>query len=336
MSTTTALVQRAASTVKNVATTATPTSSSRDLARSDDTTSKPTLSSSLATATSVLPALNLTPLKSITTPQKPSTPQQQPTPAAPTPGQWQHPRMQEIIRRQNATRFDSSNLRVIGMNAAFLVASVLVPLFGAKTLPSSWIRAIEPYALYALNLLRAFFILNVSLAVLPAFRQLDSCEDVPLTPSQRRLLGLPPMSRPATPQEQQQYATPPRYSRSATPQSATTSLRGNASDSPLGGRGSPFDSSQLRQGVSGSPRPSPLGSSLRSGERDESRRLSYNRSSPLSTPEFDAVGNVSTPTKNSKASVPLNSKWLYDKGRASSRASLNGLGAFGGSGSIFT
>jgi nucleoporin POM34 len=63
--------------------------------------------------------------------------------------------------------------------------------------------------------------------------------------------------------------------------------------------------------------------------------LSLNRNSPLSISEFDAAGSVGTPSKvNQRASVGLNSKWLYEKGRASptgSRLSGNGWGT----GSVF-
>ncbi|KAK3679868.1 hypothetical protein LTR78_000244 [Recurvomyces mirabilis] len=317
---TTALVQRAAHTL-------TP-ASNRNGSTNLNT------ASALTTATSILPKLSLTPSKSagtVSSPQKPATPSQQPSPAISTPGQWQHPRMQEVIRRQNANRFDASNMRVIGLNVGFMVASIFIPHLAWNILPHPWILAAEPYSSYFLYLLRAFFTLNVVLAFAPLFRPKDNCDDVPLNPSQRQLMGLPPMSRPATPQEEAQYVTPPRYSRSATPQS-NNSLRAQASGSPLSGRGmgTPMDGSQLRRSFSGSPRPSPLGTPT-----GQNSRSSFGRNSPLSTPEFDAAGSISTPTKSNKASVSLNSKWLYEKGRASPRSSFSGLGGFGGGGSVF-
>lgn len=202
------------------------------------------------------------------------------------------------------------------------------------SLPRTWLLSTEPYSTYTLYLLRLFFALNITLASLPLLRPQDPCEDIPLTPAQRHYLNLPPMTRPATPQEQEQYVTPPRYSRSATPQSNTSSLRGNASDSPLDSSlrrstsGSPFGGGQIQQ----QHRASPFGDSNR-------RRLSFQstRSSPLSTSEFDAVGSISTPTKSSKASVGLNSKWLYEKGRGSPRGSVgSGLAGWGGGGSVFS
>lgn len=277
----------------------------------------------LATATSVLPTLTLTPLKSAKDALLKQTPQTSPapSPAPSTPGSWQHPRMDEVLRRQNATHFDAGNMRLIGYNILGGLISFALPM----VLPTPWIRALGPYATYTILLLRAFLIINIALACTPLFRAADACEDVPLTPSQRQLLGLPPMSRPATPLEQASYATPPRYSR--TPSS---SLQGQASDSP---RNSPqeFDSTLRRSSASNSPysatpiRQSP--SFLQSPSQGERRRLSYGgtstptRSSPLGLglSEFDAPGSGSgTPTKSGRASVGLNSKWLYDKGRRGS------------------
>ncbi|KAK1057807.1 hypothetical protein LTR74_013879 [Friedmanniomyces endolithicus] len=294
------------------------------------------LASPLATVASLLPSLGLTPQKSkigvASTPQRPSTPQGNASPIA-TPGEWQHPRYQELVQRQNANRFDATNVRIVGMNTASMATSILVPILISYILPRSWLLIAEPYYTYILIAIRLFFTLNILFAFTPLLKPRDNCDDVPLTPSQRQLLGLPPMSRPATPQEQQQYVTPPRYSRSATPQSNTSSLRAQGSGSPLNGRPLESSTSQLRQrSVSGSPGlgPSPLTYGLKSG----GRRTSF-QSSPLSTPEFDAAGSIGTPTKSGKASVGLNSKWLYEKGRGSPRSSFGGLSGFGGGGSVF-
>ena len=80
-------------------------------------------SSPLAAVTSIIPKLKLN-----LTPQKAGTPQQRPSPAVSTPGQWQHPRMDEVIKRKNATNFDGSNVRVIRLNAAIIIASFLLPI----------------------------------------------------------------------------------------------------------------------------------------------------------------------------------------------------------------
>ena len=89
---------------------------------------------------------------------------------------------------------------------------------------------------------------------------------------------------------------------------------------------SPFGSGQ-QQSRAGSGSPYGVSGLRGAGER---RRLSYTstRSSPMSVSEFDAAGSVSTPSKANRASVGLNSKWLYEKGRASPNA--------WGSGSVFS
>jgi len=267
--------------------------------------------------------------------------------------------MDEIIRRQNANAFDSDNVRVALLNVALMATSFAVPyllstLYVLPSLPRSqptphgeanitinaslllrsWLlsssSSYSTYSTYTLYLIRGFLTLNLLLALHPLFRPTDACEDIPLTPAQRQLLGLPPMSRPATPQEQQQYVTPPRYSRSATPtgsSSSASSLRAAAapltSGSPLSGRGSASGSPSMFATVGG--RESQIINS--GGER---RRLSYNstgRSSPLSLSEFESAGSIGTPTKSGKASVALNSKWLYEKGRGSPRASPRASGS---------
>lgn len=261
---------------------------------------------------------------------------------------WIHPRMDEVLRRRDATNFDNNNVRAIALSSAIIVVSFFVPnllhrMFvqlpgpsmvvstDGSSLPPAWLHAIQPYPNYALWLIRLVFTLSIGVALIPLLRVPDTCEDIPLTPSQRQLLGLPPMSRAATPQEQQQYFTPPRFSRSNTPRSSSSSIRPEPSDSPLSGRGTPLDGSSFRAPGSASSF-SPAGlqrtmsgsqnSAMRAGGAE--RRLSFTstRSSPLSLSEFEAVGNVQTPTKGHRASMGLNNKWLYEKGKGSPRGSL--------------
>ncbi|KAK5166470.1 uncharacterized protein LTR77_008013 [Saxophila tyrrhenica] len=276
-----------------------------------------------------LPKLNLTP-RQISTPTG-TPPSQQPSSPA-TPGRWQHPRMDEVIRRQSASNFDNSNVRTIGVNLVVLLLSVWLP----SLIPTSLTAPLRPYDTYTLLTLRLLIVANISLAFTPLFRKPDLCEDIPLDPTQRSRLGLPPLNRPATPAEQAQYITPPRYSRSNTPRSnsgSPYSLRAQASGSPLSGYGtpmSPFGSGgQGQRRASGSPM-TPSGTP--SNAAAAGRRLSYNpRGSPLSLSEFDPSG---TPTKvgNPRASVGLNSKWLYEKGRGSPTGGSGVGGGFGGGG----
>jgi len=93
---------------------------------------QPSATASMATTAnmSVHPQLMLTPKK---TPQTQSPLQQQrgsiaqSTSRSSTPGSWQHPRLNDVIRRQNASRFDSNNVRIIGLNVLLLAASLYVP-----------------------------------------------------------------------------------------------------------------------------------------------------------------------------------------------------------------
>lgn len=146
------------------------------------------------------------------------------------------------------------------------------------------------------------------------------------------------MSRPATPQEKEQYVTPPRFSRSATPRSASSSVRIGNGESPSSGRDTPVDANGSFGMSGGSPygnSGSPYGNSTVHGGaspygpqgNEARRRLSYtsNRSSPLTVSEFEAMGNlVASPSggrKENRASVGLNNKWLYEKGRRGSGSS---------------
>ncbi|RMY59331.1 hypothetical protein D0865_02134 [Hortaea werneckii] len=318
---------------------------------------------------------SLTPSKSAT----PGTPRQQPlSPALSTPGAWQHPRMDEILRRRDANRFDKSHMQMIALNLALLILTFLTPTLTRSILPRTLLASptYQSTTFYTHLLLRAFLTLNIALSLAPLFRPQDPCDDIPLTDSQRYHLGLPPRTRPATPREENEYITPPRYSRnSSTPQSdrGGNSTRLFASESPLGTRsagtvGSPLDSS-LRGGPGSSLGGSPFGPSS-SQQPSPRQRSSFQggmtqRSSPLGglNNDLDGFGSslfggssTGTPTKSSgtatttttpvvgKASVGLNSKWLYEKGRGSPRGAGGGGGSgsgssgfagFGGGGSVF-
>ncbi|WPH03841.1 Hypothetical protein R9X50_00672400 [Acrodontium crateriforme] len=242
--------------------------------------------------------------------------QQQPSPTPSTPGRWEHPRINEIERRRNKTKFDGDDTRKVVQIFGLLLATFIAPAILRSILPRSWSRFVGSYyPTIVFWVIRLLLTALIGIQCLPLFRKDDPCEDIPLTPAQRQLLGLPLMTRPMTPQELGQTVTPPRFTRSNTPRSAS-STQVNLSGSPINERNALLDS------ASESPaNGSPFTPQLHSG--GERRRLSYssNRSSPLSISEFDAAGSVNTPTKSARASVGLNSKWLYEKGRASPRLS---------------
>ncbi|RMY66444.1 hypothetical protein D0862_15193 [Hortaea werneckii] len=349
--------------------TLTPTSTSRSPAQPQANTSPSPLAAAAKSAVS-----SVTPSKSPT----PGTPRQQPSsPAVSTPGAWQHPRMDEVLRRRDANRFDKGHMQMIALNLALLILTFLTSTLTRSILPRTLLASptYQSTTFYTHLLLRAFLTLNIALSLAPLFRPQDPCDDIPLTDSQRYHLGLPPRTRPATPMEEKEYVTPPRYSRNtSTPHSdrgdgggkISRPFASTSSESPLGTRSagaSPLDSSLLGRG--GSPfgaassprRPSPR-------HRASFQGLTPQRSSPLGglNPDVEGFGSSSwlggstaTPTKSStgtttttpagKASVGLNSKWLYEKGRGSPRSGGGGGGSgsssgfvagFGGGGSVFT
>ena len=200
-----------------------------------------------------------------------------------------------------------------------------------------------PYSTPTLLLLRALLLASAALTLLPLTRTPDPCYDIPLTPSQRQLLGLPPLNRAPTLQEKEAYVTPPRYSRTPTPRST-----------PTPGSGTPTGTGGWRS-ASGSPLT--LASASASGQRDSSRRvvpqqrrLSYSnspRGSPLSISEFDSLGGtINSPSAGGglmskkegqmRASVGLNSKWLYEKGRRASGSPVGAAAMGWGTGSVFS
>lgn len=164
------------------------------------------------------------------------------------------------------------------------------------------------------------------------------------------------MSRPATPSEEAQYVTPPRYSRSATPRSSVgsagsfaDSLRVQVRGSPLSGRSSPLDTSVIspfgsarRGSAGGSGSPFSGASPLKDkvfNTSDMVRRGSFgsSRGSPLGGDLESPIG-ANKSAHGHRASVGLNSKWLYQKGRPSP-AGMGmggaGAGAGWGTGSVF-
>lgn len=155
----------------------------------------------------------------------------------------------------------------------------------------------------------------MGMALMPFFRPKDDMCDIPLTPGQRRLLGLPPSS--ASPTPGSVYSTPPRYSR--TP-SISGSVGSNKSynSSPLSGKASPAPNASTF-----SPIASPLlQKAMTGGGRRRSSLGSLGSPSPLGASSagslFPEAPSTPSPTSGKRSSIGLNNKWLYDKGRRSS------------------
>lgn len=175
-------------------------------------------------------------------------------------------------------------------------------------------KSLSPYGSYMVIACRLILLYNIAYACTPLIRQKDDLSDIPLTPTQRKLLGLAPSSSPQTPGSQ--YITPPRFPRS-TPRSSERATVGSS----LSGRSSPRGGSP--SGSPYSPVPSPLLQKAVSG--NATRRLSFGTPSPLSSSrvasdsslEQSKLPSTPTPTSGSRASVQLNNRWLFERGRSS-------------------
>ncbi|KAI5303460.1 hypothetical protein KEM56_007525 [Ascosphaera pollenicola] len=263
----------------------------------------------------------------------PQTPQNKPAvpseTVAPSPGKWRHPQYDEIVRRQNASTFGERHVRILVLNAlALLAVHVLHALMFRKSAKQS------QYALYlpttapdiVFLIIRLYFVVNMMIALFPLFRPKDTFSDIPLTPSQRAVLGISTKEPvPETPGSV--YSTPPRYK----PVSANIrNISGKGSNSPTGSPLSPgFRSPSYRRAPSS---PSPLfqrsmnspdlnasvssaaggystptratfGSSYTSSGLQDSLASAY----PPSSPSLSSPKRVVTPY--------LANKWLYEKTR---------------------
>ncbi|OHW91706.1 nuclear pore complex component [Colletotrichum incanum] len=246
-----------------------------------------------------------------------STPQKS-TPVVDSPGTWRHPRLNEITRRRNATTFSEKNVRRIALNIGFLLSLWLSQILSRSYIPAQWFSAsLRSYLGWAYYLVQLVPLANIGMAMLPLFRSEDDLSDIPLTPAQRKLLGLPPSAAAATPDAV--YSTPPRYSRTPSLAGSPASNR-SFSASPLSGRGSPALGSSLN-GQSYSPSPLNNSPSKFSASLNSNRRSSFGSSTNLgastSSSLFPDPGTPS-PSTGKRTSVGLNNKWLYERGRRSS------------------
>ncbi|KAI2622106.1 NPCC-domain-containing protein [Hypomontagnella submonticulosa] len=251
----------------------------------------------------------------ITTPKKstPATP-----PVTDSPGTWRHPRLQEIIQRQNASNFTDKNVKRIAINVVLLIACILAHACLARVLPpkKSLPQSVWKYAQYTYWAILAIPLFNIGTNLLPLFRPKDDFSDIPLTPGQRRLLGLPPSSAPPTPGSV--YSTPPRYSRTPSISGSAGSKRSfsGSPHSPSSNYGSPIGGNGTLGGL-GSPQ-SPLLQKAMNG----ARRSSIGSSSPMGASTgasfYGGVPDSPSPspaTGGKRSTLALNSKWLYERGR---------------------
>lgn len=271
------------------------------------------------------------------TPVRPSTPVAQSAPSTPLTGTWRHPKYDEIVRRQKAAAFTSANvvkilynvigwLVALGVGRAAWNLSVMPNLsypyasaYFAFRLPGLFYpgKALYPYAEWVYWALQLTFAFNIIMACRPLLIAGDKFDDIPLTPAQRKLLGLPASSAPLTPGSH--FSTPPKYARTPTPLSGSPVATGSYSNSPLSGKGSP------NGGIPFSPNTSQMLQKSTGGGLGGNRRASYGSPSPLG-PAGSRMNLPETPGSPSPAmktggGIALNSKWLYDKSRRNSGSS---------------
>ncbi|KAJ5381871.1 Nuclear pore complex component [Penicillium cataractarum] len=245
-----------------------------------------------------------------------------------TPGKWRHPQLSEVVRRQNAATFNDKNLRSVVWNGATLISTWV---FGG-TLKSYARRIYDSDPVYhhlPLFLLQALLLFNILLALYPLFKPKDDLSDIPLTPTQRALLGLDPgAAPPATPGTT--YVTPPRYrlstSRKASPVSASRQATSPLSSTPT------YTDRRVSSGTPFSPASSPLfNKAVATGGRESGRRLSIGSSSPLARSNSfgeSTLSNMSTmsgmssigpstpsPLSGKRRSLGVSNKWLYERSR---------------------
>lgn len=262
-----------------------------------------------------------------------------------SPGSWQHPKFTEIARRQRASTFNEHNIRRIACNGSALLALLyayaqydsLVSRISIDSMRPKQRKKLtrcrhspttSPYlssSPLSLLILVALLLLsyNILTALLPLMRPPDNLTDIPLTPTQRALLGLDPNATPPiTPGTT--YITPPRYQLSSTP----------GSGSPRGSVGSDGSGMMRRAGTGGSTGrltdrgDSPMASPLWGKQRKVRQRESFGtpgegkKGSPLGMSGSGsplAIGGGGSP-----AHRMLNNKWLFERGK---RGSVGSFGA---------
>lgn len=264
------------------------------------------------------------------------------TPTTESPGTWRHPRIQEITRRRQESTFTDKNVYRISWNSGialilFILHTVfswffvnLVPRYVKPQHNTTITRTIEPanhvqrslsrYEPALLGLLLILPIINILKNTIPLFKGKDNLADIPLTPSQRKLLGLPPSGAPPTPGSV--FSTPPRYARTPSAQGSAVSRRSFSSSPVLtrspSNQGSPTPASN-GSGLA-SPTPNMLLQKAMLGARRSSLG-SMGSPSPLrgsvlaGASIFSSSPESPSPSPAGKqSSVGLSNKWRYNKG----------------------
>ncbi len=189
---------------------------------------------------------------------------------------------------------------------------------------------IQPTTTYTLLTLRLYFLLNISLALLPLLRSRanDPISDIPLTPSQRALMGLPPSPSPSkrtaiagaaaaflTPggsgnsstTSSPTYITPPRYKRTSFSPSPSPSGAGSISNNNALGPSTPASGRSTSANYSPSSPLSGRGASFSPDSTFRNLNTSMNKLRNRSNSPF-------SPSPRSSSGSPLLQKALASNG----------------------
>ncbi|KAF5102881.1 hypothetical protein D0Z00_000139 [Geotrichum galactomycetum] len=246
-----------------------------------------------------------------------------PKPTTVPTGNWEHPCL-EIIRNRTFDKKEAVR-KVLFNIVAYMVLHKIISLFLSQyARAESYFGSLESYSVFGENLiflLRLVFIYNIVWNSYKLLKPADTFEDLPLTASQRKLLGLPESSKAVDPSK---AITPPKYLKSTVPNryyyagpgpmkstSFTTKATPKtnsiftkaaiASDSPVAGLyqklRSPFASNSQQL-------PSPEKKDLPSVSATSAARALENRSNAF------VKGPVSQPGNSTLSGVPLTNSTL--------------------------
>ncbi|KAL2866263.1 nuclear pore complex component-domain-containing protein [Aspergillus lucknowensis] len=232
-----------------------------------------------------------------------------------TPGKWRHPQLNEIVRRQQAGTFGDHQVKKLIWNGFALFATWI---FGSTFKYYSHLiekkTDIPTHPDLSLLILQFVFTFNILVALSPLFRPKDDISDIPLTPTQRALLGLDP-SAASSPAPATSYVTPPKYRISGSRAASPASLSG----SPLS-TGATASGRRFSSGTPYSPSPSPLlHKVVANGGRETGQRQSFGSSSPLgrssSFKESIIMPASPSPAGGKRGNLGMSNKWLYERSR---------------------
>jgi nucleoporin POM34 len=253
-----------------------------------------------------------------------------PKPTTVPTGNWEHPCLETIRNRT----FDKKEAvrKVLFNMVAYLVLHKTISLFLSQyARAESYLGSLESYSVISENLiflLRLVFIYNIVWNAYKLLKPADTFEDLPLTASQRKLLGLPESSKAIDPSK---AITPPKYLKSTVPnryyyagpgplKSSSSTTRTTpktnsiftkaaiAPDSPVAGL-----YQKLRSPFAGKPQqlPAPEKKELPSASATSAARALENTSNafvktPVSQPGNSTLSGVAASSTNSTLAIGAN------------------------------